>query len=479
MNVKRATAASTFNMLLKFETKSQRRKRSRVLFGIIVIVVMDTTTPCHSFSPVAMRWHRRAIGTRLCDLPRREQPKQPNRIEEALSGTASKLAQTGSNVKSLAGAATSGISWLAEKGSSDVEAVAMGAQERSQQVFQSVANTGSNVGSGVKSISGAATSRVAMLAQKGTSDIQNVAMSATKRVFAAKGRSTDALQSVTDVATTRLAQFATKSTGGLQSAATTASTGLTSLTERGRSDATNAIQWTNAQAKGTATAANTQARTLILGFTGKNDYQFGDVSKEVLRRISSTDYNIQDIMLLLRVMLVLGASFGPLAKLLPITALLEAMNVSLEARIGGKILEVLAESLDKRFVAAFTADELGDMAKRSVLLAIGNFTGKTTYKEGDIQRAVKEEEARATAVEPSSEKNHPTDPIVSTNTLELTVGPEFEEWDQLFRESHPDVELALNKSLGVITAENLDAEIACELAEWDQMFSEKYPDVQF
>ena len=83
---------------------------------------------------------------------------------------------------------------------------------------------------------------------------------------------------------------------------------------------------------------------------------------------------------------------GPLAELLPFTFLIEALNVSLEQKVGAKILEVLATTLDNRIVAAlFTSDDkslIGDVIKRSALSGVLKFTGKSNYESGDIQRAV-------------------------------------------------------------------------------------------
>ena len=83
---------------------------------------------------------------------------------------------------------------------------------------------------------------------------------------------------------------------------------------------------------------------------------------------------------------------GPLAELLPFTFLIEALNVSLEQKVGAKILEVLATTLDNRIVAAlFTSDDkslIGDVIKRSALSGVLKFTGKSNYEWGDIQCAV-------------------------------------------------------------------------------------------
>jgi hypothetical protein len=132
--------------------------------------------------------------------------------------------------------------------------------------------------------------------------------------------------------------------------------------------------------------------------------------------------NIQDAILLLKILLAIGATVGPLAELLPFTFLLEALNISIEQKVGGKVLEVLAKSLDSRIVGALFSSEdrslIGDVAKRSLISGISSFTGKTNYESGDIQRAVLE---------------HENDVNSEEKTLDIDLS-EFAEWDQLFIE---------------------------------------------
>jgi len=224
------------------------------------------------------------------------------------------------------------------------------------------------------------------------------------------------------------------------------------------------VRWMEAQAQGTAVAASNQSKEWVRNFTGKKDYQFGDVTKEVLRRIVSTDINISDIALLLRLLLVLGASFGPLAKALPITVLLEMLNVSIETHVGGKILGVLAVSLDERFTAVFSSDDdkfkLGDAVKRSAMVGIKKFTGKDSYEEGDIQRAVNPT-AQSNGDPPSPTKGDPT-----SKRLDIRVGPEFQEWDDKFRETTSSTD-------NISNAKQLEMDLAKELVE-EERFRVKY-----
>ena len=101
--------------------------------------------------------------------------------------------------------------------------------------------------------------------------------------------------------------------------------------------------------------------------------------------------------------------------------------------MGGKILEVLSKALDNRLVAAlFTSDDkslIGDVVKRTVIGGVLQFTGKSSYESGDIERAV---------------KNRGLQDDSSTDDMKLDLdidSAEFEEWDRMFvekLESDPD-----------------------------------------
>ena len=125
-----------------------------------------------------------------------------------------------------------------------------------------------------------------------------------------------------------------------------------------------------------------------------------------------------------QILLALGTTIGPFAELLPFTFLIEALNISLEQKVDGKVLEVLSKTLDSRLVAAlFTADDkslIGSAVKRTVLGGVLEFTGKSSYESGDIERAAR----RALEGDSSAEDAK----------LDLDVGDEFEEWDRMFVE---------------------------------------------
>jgi hypothetical protein len=116
--------------------------------------------------------------------------------------------------------------------------------------------------------------------------------------------------------------------------------------------------------------------------------------------------------------------------------------------------------LDERFVTALKSEELGDLAKRSLTGAILSFTGKQTYKEGDIERAVAGSEGATTTAAPVQK------------TLDLSVGRELAQWDESFRESHnPGVEQAVAESMAEgQKPKALDRQTVDDLEEWDRIF---------
>ena len=383
-------------------------------------------------------------------------------VRTKLSSTAT---DTASNIKSVVGSAWSGASSSSE-----------GARRRSKEVVQSVARTAqtglTGIGSVAGSVAGSAGSGLVSALKRGKSD--TVAVARTAR------------SGITGIATR------------VGSVAGSAGSSLVGAIQQGRTDTVAVVQWLDNQAKDGVSTTNTKAKDIVLKFTGKSDYVFGDIAKEVIRRASSSDVSIQDILLLLKILLTVGASFTPLAKILPLTVLLDMMNVSIEARIGGKLLEVLAESLDDRFKAAVTAEELGDLAKRSLVIGITSFTGKERYEEGDIEQAVQEQQAQQQQQQQQEQagtvQNSPMTSAstlsVNSNvtpqyqlqqpapkTLDLTLGPEIEAWDAAFRDNHPgDWESAIETSLNAeqISPKDLDKEIVSELDEWDKQFEALY-----
>mmetsp|Transcript_31224 Transcript_31224/g.46166 ORF Transcript_31224/g.46166 Transcript_31224/m.46166 type:complete len:442 (-) Transcript_31224:3-1328(-) len=334
-----------------------------------------------------------------------------------------------------------------------------------------------------------ATSRVRELAERGGVGVSFIAGEATSRVRELAEKSGSGVSSVAGTATSQVRELAEKGGAGVRSVAGATTSRVKELTEKSGSDIASIAEWVDMQAKSGVDTAKSQSKALVLKFTGKEEYQFGDITKELVRRIVAEEYNLADILLLCKLLLAIGASFSPLAQVLPVKVLLDMLNFSLEQKIGGKILEVVAGSLDERFTAAFTGDDkfqLGDLTKRTLTSSLSNFTGKDSYESGDVKRAVTE----CVVEDDNPKENANAKENFTPTTLDFRVGPEFEEWDVAFREKYPDVSLTIAKCLDeeeddgqlssgrikMTSAKALDLEIATELEEWDRMFKSKYPD---
>lgn len=341
------------------------------------------------------------------------------------------------------------LEWLSMKNkpqeAQEIEADSASESDVPNSTFTGVPNVAGKGNYNLRSLASTAKSSVAAVAKRGSGDL----MATSKRAR-------------------ELAENGTNSAFGI---AEKGVSGLQFFTREGSSRVGEVAQWIDSQAKMGTTQVGSKAKSLIQSFTGKDNYKFGDVTKELLRRIASQEVNMSDTILLLKILLAVG-SFGPLAKALPFTVLLEALNVSLEQKIGGKVLEALAISLDDRLSAVFTADDktkVGDAVKRSLLSGILAFTGKKSYESGDIQREVAKHEQEDT--------KHSTD-----QQLDIQIDPQFEEWDRSFRESFEQEELVAlysegrNDAVDEESAKQMDIKVATELEEWNAMFKKKYAD---
>jgi hypothetical protein len=173
--------------------------------------------------------------------------------------------------------------------------------------------------------------------------------------------------------------------------------------------------------------ADSVSKEKVSNFTGSSGYEVGDISKEVLRRARSGEYKLEDMFLALRILLSAGASLTPLASVLPLKVLLELVNLGLASDITGRLVEVLAVSLDERMKEAITGDskyQVGDFTKKKAVAALATFTGKETYEFGDISRKV------AQLSQGKTKKN-------DKQQIELQIqfaDDELVDWDRKFQE---------------------------------------------
>lgn len=206
-------------------------------------------------------------------------------------------------------------------------------------------------------------------------------------------------------------------------------------------------RWLDQQAKGKAASitgkdeykfgdltlwADKMSKEKVGNFTDKEGYEVGDISKEVIRRVRAGDYELQDVFLALRILLSAGASLTPVAGVLPVKVLLELVNLGLAQDLTGRLVGVLAGSLDERVKEAITGDanyQLGDLTKKKTLQALADFTGKDSYEFGDISRKVTELSSQQ-----QDKKGKAGD--ASKTTIEL-LGPQIDDlavWDNKFQE---------------------------------------------
>jgi len=65
--------------------------------------------------------------------------------------------------------------------------------------------------------------------------------------------------------------------------------------------ATEIVKWIESQTRSGTTIVSSKAKTIILKFTNKEEYNFGDVTKELVHRVVTQEINMKDVILLLKV----------------------------------------------------------------------------------------------------------------------------------------------------------------------------------
>lgn len=135
--------------------------------------------------------------------------------------------------------------------------------------------------------------------------------------------------------------------------------------------------------------ADANVKAKVCEMTGKETYAAGDLSKEILRRVASGEMKWEEVLMLMKMMLSIGASFTPVAGMLPAKVLIELLNYSILAQAGEMVTRALSTELDRRMKKAFTGDpeyQLGDISKRQLL----KFIGSDTYEFGSLTRTIME-----------------------------------------------------------------------------------------
>jgi len=117
-----------------------------------------------------------------------------------------------------------------------------------------------------------------------------------------------------------------------------------------------------------------------------------DVSRTIIKKISTGDFDLADVTFSLRVLMVLGADFSPIASLLPISMLMEVFGFALVSGFGERFFTAIAKEIDTRMLMnekETLPESKGESSKGYVAgdltkQAIQAYTGKDTYNAGDI-----------------------------------------------------------------------------------------------
>ena len=223
--------------------------------------------------------------------------------------------------------------------------------------------------------------------------------------------------------------------------------------------------------------ADALAKEKAAQFAGKqssDEYRFGDISRAVITKVRSGEYNLEDIYLALRILFAAGFSLLPIASLLPIKGLIQLVNLGLAKDVSGRLMEVLLVALDQRFKLALMGDsnyQLGDKTKELLQQSLASFTGNDVYQFGDITKAVMMRVQNGSdRVLDSSTDSHVLRAERDEDLLTFrdTVVDDLEEWDRRFLQ-----DLGRESDGGTSEMrERTSSDTLCtkELAEWDRTF---------
>ena len=184
-------------------------------------------------------------------------------------------------------------------------------------------------------------------------------------------------------------------------------------------------------------------------FTKNDNYKFGDLTKEIMKRVASGKYTMDDLFMLLKAMALVGASLSPVAGFLPVKMLVELLNFSLVNDAMGKVTSVLALELDKRLKKSLLGDEnyiLGDATKSMIANAVNGYTGKESYEFGDVTRKVMNSFTDNIDTNKNNNNNNNTENrgmiIISKDASEA-----LDKWDSLSEEQNLRYDCSLDERI--------------------------------
>ena len=170
-----------------------------------------------------------------------------------------------------------------------------------------------------------------------------------------------------------------------------------------------------------------KAKEQVSKFTKKENYEFGDMTKEIVRRFKDGEYTRDDLLLFLKIVATIGINIQPVTSVLPLKVLTDLLNMVMEASIaqsvGERVATAITNEIDARMKEMVTGDrnyQLGDITKRS----LAKWTGKENYEIGDITKTLLEKRAAASG---GTEKEEVLELFASESEEDL-----LKEWDEKF-----------------------------------------------
>jgi hypothetical protein len=200
----------------------------------------------------------------------------------------------------------------------------------------------------------------------------------------------------------------------------------------------------------------------VEGFTNNPDYEFGDLSREVLRRLQTGQYSSEDVWLFLKIVALVGVNMQSVASILPLKVVVNLLEVGVAQQLSDKAIKTLTSEVDSRMKEFVTGDKdykIGDFTKKAVTgskdyqfgdltkNAIKSVDGKGTYQFGDITRKFLEQRKGS---------NNESSSGAATKLLDIDAETEqaLEDWDKQY-----------------LAAKRDDAAIAkLGLETWDEKF---------
>jgi hypothetical protein len=238
--------------------------------------------------------------------------------------------------------------------------------------------------------------------------------------------------------------------------------GINSLTGKSSYEFGDLSNWLDSQAKEGAVKLDQSVKQQVQKYTQRPDYQFGDITKEVIRRFQDGEYSAEDLWLFLRIMLVLGkVVLPPVAASLPVKVLMELVELSMAQSVSQEVTGILTNEVDQRMKQFFVGDKayqlgvgLGDMTKKMLVEkghvvgevakhAGGKISEKDVFEFGDLTSKLWE---RFTARSEDQKKgndetsNSASNPTGDTSSVLSTMGESaldaFEAWDKQSLAAH-------------------------------------------